>query len=141
MLTALHTGPRTRGTGRKTHEFTDGSRGDVYRAILLAIKRDPAELAFTYEKIITRVKEICSSEPPIGLNITSALEALGGGVNVTPSNASPVHVGYGVTAGQNIKANNTTNITRAATAPHIRTFRVPRCSSCREILLGIVESW
>jgi hypothetical protein len=76
MLTALHTGPRTRGTERKIHDFSDGTRGDVYRAILLAMKNDPAELSFSYDKIQTRVRAICKSDPPVGSSITSALEQM-----------------------------------------------------------------
>lgn len=90
MLVALHTGPRTRGTERKTHEFRDGSKGDVYRAILLAIKQDPAELAFSYERILARVREVCVSEPPIGSSITSALEQMNGIAEEVQPGTSPL---------------------------------------------------
>ena len=36
MLSVLHAGPKQRGTERKEFKFTDGSRGDVYRCVLLA---------------------------------------------------------------------------------------------------------
>jgi hypothetical protein len=76
MLNALHTGPRTRGTERKIHSFTDKSRGDVYRATLLAIKADPAGLSLPYDAIINRVRSACIDEPPAGSSITSALEQM-----------------------------------------------------------------
>jgi hypothetical protein len=76
MLTALHTGARTRGTERKIHDFHDGSKGDVYRAILLAIKNDPATLSFSYDDILQRVKNVCAGEAPVGSSITSALEQM-----------------------------------------------------------------
>jgi hypothetical protein len=76
MLTALHTGARTRGTERKIHQFSDGTTGDVYRAILLAMKQDPAELSFSYDNIVNRVRAICTSEPPVGSSVTSALEQM-----------------------------------------------------------------
>jgi len=72
MLTTLHTGPRTRGTERKIHAFSDGTRGDVYRSILLAIKQDPAQLSFSYEAIQSRVGAICASDPPVGSSVNSA---------------------------------------------------------------------
>lgn len=76
MLTAFHTGPRTRGTERKLHEFWDGTKGDVYRAILLAIKNEPAELSLPYDKILARVREVCKAEAPVGSSIVSALEQI-----------------------------------------------------------------
>jgi hypothetical protein len=41
LLTTMHRGPKTRGTERNKYKFIDGSRGDVYRCILLAIRQDP----------------------------------------------------------------------------------------------------
>lgn len=76
MVSALHTGPRTRGTERKIHLFTDGTKGDVYRAILLAIKSDPAALSFAYNEILERVKTVCVNDPPVGSSVTSALEQM-----------------------------------------------------------------
>ena len=76
MVVALHTGPRTRGTERKIHLFLDGSRGDVYRSILLAIKQNPAALSFSYDNVLTRVRAACISEAPVGSSISSALEQM-----------------------------------------------------------------
>ncbi|ESY24253.1 hypothetical protein X750_05195 [Mesorhizobium sp. LNJC394B00] len=76
MLTALHTGPRTRGTERKLHDFMDASGGDVYRAILIAIKEDPAQLSFPYDAILDRVRKACLGDPPVGSSVTSALEQM-----------------------------------------------------------------
>src|SRR6266566_3645219 len=50
MLNALHAGPKQRGTERKQFNFTDGTRGDVYRCVL------------PYEDILGRVKEVCTGE-------------------------------------------------------------------------------
>jgi hypothetical protein len=76
MVTALHTGPRTRGTERKLHDFIDGSGGDVYRAILIAVKEDPAQLSFPYDVILDRVRKACLTAPPVGSSVTSALEQM-----------------------------------------------------------------
>ena len=73
MLRDLHIGAKTRGTERKEHDLVDETRGDVYRAILLAMKQDPAKLSFTYEEITTRVREICRGDAPTGSSVNAAL--------------------------------------------------------------------
>jgi hypothetical protein len=54
MLNVLHAGPKQRGIERKQFNFTDGTRGDVYRCVLLAAKADPPSLSFPYEDIMRR---------------------------------------------------------------------------------------
>jgi len=76
MVLALHTGPRTRGTERKEHTFRDGTKGDVYRSILLSVKSDPAKLSLSYEDILNRVRDVSIGEAPVGSSITSALEQM-----------------------------------------------------------------
>lgn len=76
MVSTLHSGPRTRGTERKVHNLIDGSSGDVYRAVLLAIKSNPVSLSFTYEELINRVKLVCQGESPAGSSITQCLEQM-----------------------------------------------------------------
>ena len=76
MVTALHTGPRVRGTERKVHNFIDNTSGDVYRSILLAIKKDPLKLSFGYQDIIDRVRSVCIGDSPVGSSVTSALEQM-----------------------------------------------------------------
>jgi hypothetical protein len=43
MLAVLHAGPKQRGTERKEFRFTDSTKGDVYRCVLLAMKADPPD--------------------------------------------------------------------------------------------------
>lgn len=76
MIVALQTGPRTRGTERKSHRFNDGSSGDVYRAVLLAMREDPAALSFSYDDIQLRTKQVCIGDTPVGSSVTSALEQM-----------------------------------------------------------------
>ena len=76
MLSSLHAGPRTRGTERKLHKLTDGTQGDVYRAVLLAIKQEPVSLTFTYDDIIARIRKTCSDDIPAGSSVTSCLEQM-----------------------------------------------------------------
>lgn len=76
MFEALHTGAKTRGTERKIHQLSDGTGGDVYRAILLGMKSDPASLSMNYDEITKRVRQVCVGDPPVGSSITSALEQM-----------------------------------------------------------------
>ena len=73
MMRDLHIGAKTRGTERKEHDLIDGTRGDVYRAILLAMKQEPAKLSFTYDEITTRVRETCVGDAPTGSSVNAAL--------------------------------------------------------------------
>jgi hypothetical protein len=73
MLNALHAGPKQRGTERKQFNFTDGTRGDVYRCVLLAIRADPSRLSFPYEDILRRVREVCIDESPGGSSVAESL--------------------------------------------------------------------
>ena len=72
LVDALEIGPRARAGDRKTYAFTDGTTGDVYRAILKAIAAEPLVLTFDYEEVLRRVKEICEDEAPAGSSVTGA---------------------------------------------------------------------
>ncbi len=76
MLSSLHAGPKTRGQERKEHNLVDGSMGDVYRAVLLAICSDPITMSFTYDDIIMRVRTVCEGDNPVGSSVTSCLEQM-----------------------------------------------------------------
>ena len=39
---------------RKVFSFVDGSKGDVYRCVLLAMKADPPRLSFPYDDMVKR---------------------------------------------------------------------------------------
>lgn len=76
MISQLHSGPRQRGMDRKVYHFKDGSKGDVYRCVLLAIKSDPPQLAFTYDAMLKRVASVCEDESPSGSSVSQALEQM-----------------------------------------------------------------
>jgi hypothetical protein len=76
MLNALHSGPKQRGTERKQFNFIDGTRGDVYRCVLLAMRADPASLSFRYEDILRRVREVCTDENPAGSSVAESLDQM-----------------------------------------------------------------
>lgn len=72
LLQTLHGGPKTRGQERKPFNFKDGSRGDVYRAILLAVKLDPPKMELPYPELMDRIKAICIDETPTGRSVSEA---------------------------------------------------------------------
>lgn len=74
LIEKLHTGPRQRGTERKIFDLSDGSRGDVYRSVLIAIAENPPKLSLRYDEMIERVKFVCrGNESPVGSSISEAL--------------------------------------------------------------------
>jgi hypothetical protein len=76
MLNVLHAGPKQRGIERKQFNFTDGTRGDVYRCVLLAAKADPPSLSFPYEHIMRRVRQVCADESPVGSSVVESLSQM-----------------------------------------------------------------
>jgi hypothetical protein len=73
MINTLHAGPKLRGTERKIYKFIDGTSGDVYRCVLLAIRQDPAALSFRYDEMLKRTKEVCFDESPVGSSVSESL--------------------------------------------------------------------
>ena len=72
----FHTGARERGTQRKEFSFSDGSKGDVYRAILLSINCNPPRLSFDYDEIMERIKNVCIGDSPAGSSVQLALKQI-----------------------------------------------------------------
>lgn len=72
LVRKMHTGPKTRGTERKEFDFNDGSKGDVYRCILLAIAADPPCLSMPYNTLYKRIEAICIRETPQSASIYQA---------------------------------------------------------------------
>ena len=74
LVQALHSGPKVKGTPRTQYELTDGTRGDVYRALLLAVTSDPITRDFSYDEIYQRVRRVCRREVPTGQSISQSLK-------------------------------------------------------------------
>jgi hypothetical protein len=53
------------------YQFTDGSEGDVYRAVMKAVADDPPHLSFTYEQLLQRTAAVCKTESPVGSSVVS----------------------------------------------------------------------
>lgn len=78
LLKQMHAGPRVRGTERKEFQFADGSRGDAYRACLLAIKANPPTMSYNYNQILERIAGVCEGEKPSGSSLTESLKQISG---------------------------------------------------------------
>ena len=73
IVEAMHAGPKLRGQERKEFSFTDGTTGDVYRAVLLAIASDPPTMSLPYAELIERVGSVCTTAgAPVGSSVSEA---------------------------------------------------------------------
>jgi hypothetical protein len=78
LVEALHSGPKQRGNERKQFRFDDGSSGDVYRSILLAVADDPPRLSITYDEMLRRVRGVIpDGDGPVGSSVAQALVQMG----------------------------------------------------------------
>ena len=78
LVKQMHAGPRVRGTERKEFKFKDGTKGDAYRASLLAISQDPPSMEFNYAELLSRISEVCVDEKPVGSSITESFKQIAG---------------------------------------------------------------
>jgi hypothetical protein len=72
LIRSMHAGPKIRGTERKEFDLIDGSRGDVYRALLLALRADPPTLSFNWNDISKRMQSICRPDSPQAATLSTA---------------------------------------------------------------------
>lgn len=72
LLRSMHAGPKIRGTERKEFDLADRSRGDVYRALLLALKADPPALSFHWNELSRRVQATCRPDSPQAASLSTA---------------------------------------------------------------------
>ena len=72
IVEAMHAGPKLRGQDRNQYAFKDGTTGDVYRAVLLAIASDPPAMSFSYSELLARVASVCVNKAPVGSSVSEA---------------------------------------------------------------------
>jgi hypothetical protein len=72
MVTNMHQGPRSRGVDRREHELVDGSVGDVYRVLLLAMASGVPAMDLPYPALIERIHSVCVNETPSSSSIAQA---------------------------------------------------------------------
>jgi hypothetical protein len=70
LVDVLDAGPKTRGSERKLYNFRDGTKGDVYRAVLKAVAADPPKLSHNYDELLSRTAAVCVGESPVGSSVT-----------------------------------------------------------------------
>ena len=78
LIKQMHAGPRIRGTERKEFSFSDGTKGDAYRASLLALAEDPPAMEFNYADLLARISSVCIDDKPVGSSITESLKQIAG---------------------------------------------------------------
>jgi hypothetical protein len=78
LVEAMHVGPKLRGQERKEFAFTDGTVGDVYRAVLLALASDPPVMSVTYSALLGRIGAVCAdtTRVPVGSSVSEACTQL-----------------------------------------------------------------
>lgn len=72
LVAKCHKGPNTRGTERKEFVFSDGTKGDVYRAVLLSLAADPPSLSCNQKDLAVRIAGTCVSDVPSNSSIYQA---------------------------------------------------------------------
>lgn len=74
LVEAMHVGPKLRGQERKEFGFKDGTVGDVYRAVLLALASDPPVMSITYNALLGRIGAVCAdaARVPVGSSVSEA---------------------------------------------------------------------
>ena len=74
LVEAMHVGPKLRGQERKEFGFKDGTVGDVYRAVLLALASDPPVMSITYNALLGRIGAVCAdvTRVPVGSSVSEA---------------------------------------------------------------------
>jgi hypothetical protein len=58
MVANMNQGPKMRGTERRIHKLVDGSEGDVYRVLLLAMAHGDAAMSLPYGALMERIEDI-----------------------------------------------------------------------------------
>jgi hypothetical protein len=76
MVTNMHQGPKTRGTERKVHKLIDGSEGDVYRVLLLALAQGNPTMVVPYSTLMERIRAVCTGDLPAASSVVQACRQL-----------------------------------------------------------------
>lgn len=72
MVANMHQGPKERGSERRVHQLIDGTSGDVYRVILLALAYDPPVMEVPYSNLMARIEKVCKGDGPSASSIVQA---------------------------------------------------------------------
>lgn len=72
MVANMHQGPKERGKDRHVHELVDGSQGDVYRVILLALSHGAPVMEVPYNDLMDRIRKVCVGTGPSASSVVQA---------------------------------------------------------------------
>ncbi|TAH65348.1 MAG: hypothetical protein EWM45_15340 [Rhodopseudomonas palustris] len=72
MVANMHQGPKTRGTERRLHQLIDGTEGDVYRVVLLALAYGSPDMSLPYPALMQRIETVCKGDTPSASSIVQA---------------------------------------------------------------------
>jgi hypothetical protein len=72
MVANMHHGPKTRGTERRVHKLIDGTEGDVYRVVLLALAHKPPIMSLPYPVLMERIEAVCVGDTPSASSVVQA---------------------------------------------------------------------
>lgn len=78
LLRTMHAGPKVRGTERKEYDFPDSTKGDVYRALLLALRENPPRMAIEWNDLSRRVNRLCKPDGPQAASLATACQQING---------------------------------------------------------------
>jgi hypothetical protein len=76
MVANMHQGPKTRGTERRMHKLIDGSEGDVYRVLLLALAHGVPTMSLPYTTLMEKIEAVCTGDLPSGGSIVQSCRQL-----------------------------------------------------------------
>lgn len=62
------------GREAKEFEFTDGTDGDRYTALLRGLAANPPKSSFSLDELKSRIRDQCASDPPRSGNITQDIQ-------------------------------------------------------------------
>ncbi len=77
LVRAMHQGPRLRRE-RNQFDFVDGTYGDVYRSVLLAISKGEPNLTWNYVDLRQAIANVCTNAKPTGSSFVDACKAVSG---------------------------------------------------------------
>jgi hypothetical protein len=72
MVANMHQGPKIRGTDRLVHKLIDGSQGDVYRVLLVALAHGDPTMSLPYARLMEKIDNVCTGDLPSGGSIIQA---------------------------------------------------------------------
>jgi hypothetical protein len=72
----MHQGPKTRGTVRRLHKLVDGTEGDVYRVLLLALAHGTPTMSLPYTTLMEKIEAVCTGDVPSGGSIIQSCRQL-----------------------------------------------------------------